>query len=63
MSKKKYHNQEKPKKTDRNAELEKIIGENMSILKGGKVISIKQDPNNKKKVIVEYEQSGKTYNI
>ena len=35
----------------------------MSILKGGKVLSINQDPNNRKKVIVEYEKGGKTYNI
>ena len=35
----------------------------MSILKGGKVISVKEDSQNRKKLTVEYEINGKSYNI
>ena len=35
----------------------------MSIMKGGKVVSVTEDPKNRKKVMVEFEKDGKTYNI
>ncbi len=41
----------------------KLIGDNYSMLKGGKVISVTEDTKNRKKVNIEYSLSEKTYTI
>ena len=63
MSKKKDKRAKKKTEKEEHKNLEKLIGENYAMLKGGKVKSVTKSTQNKKKVDIEYTHGGKDYVI